>query len=112
MLRGGEGILEFSNRIGLAAAELFLGRAGGGVKTRLRKVEVMVGPLDRGGRGRDRAAGSHDPARHGGYRVSPGVRSEPTPKVRSLRWRAERSMPTNSAVFEMLPPKRLIWATR
>jgi hypothetical protein len=30
----------------------------------------------------------------------------------SLRCSAERSMPMNSAVREMLPPNRLIWATR
>ena len=35
-----------------------------------------------------------------------------TPSDFSLRCSAERSMPTNSAVREMLPPKRLIWATR
>lgn len=35
-----------------------------------------------------------------------------TPSDFSLRWSAERSMPMNSAVFEMLPPKRLIWAIR
>src|SRR5215467_6428245 len=41
------------------------------------------------------------------------VRSwELTPSARSLRCNAERSMPTNSAVREILPPKRLICATR
>ena len=35
-----------------------------------------------------------------------------TPSDFSLRCSAERSMPMNSAVFEMLPPKRLIWAIR
>src|SRR5215475_578618 len=41
------------------------------------------------------------------------VRSwELTPSARSLRCSAERSMPTNSAVREILPPKRLICASR
>ncbi len=38
--------------------------------------------------------------------------AQPTPSALSLRCRAERSMPTNSAVREMLPEKRLIWAIR
>ena len=37
---------------------------------------------------------------------------QPTPSALSLRCRAERSMPTNSAVREILPEKRLIWAIR
>jgi hypothetical protein len=36
----------------------------------------------------------------------------PTPSAFSLRCSAERSMPTNSAVREMFPEKRLIWAIR
>src|SRR5581483_10231238 len=44
--------------------------------------------------------------------MSPVRSCELTPSARSLRCRAERSMPTNSAVREMLPPKRLIWASR
>jgi len=36
----------------------------------------------------------------------------PTPSAFSLRCSAERSMPTNSAVREILPEKRLIWAIR
>src|SRR5215472_4955446 len=35
-----------------------------------------------------------------------------TPSDFSLRWSAERSMPTNAAVREMLPPKRVTWAIR
>ena len=35
-----------------------------------------------------------------------------TPRDFSFRWRAERSMPMNSAVREILPPKRLICASR
>lgn len=38
--------------------------------------------------------------------------AQPTPKALSLRWSAERSMPTNSAVREILPENRLIWAIR
>ena len=34
------------------------------------------------------------------------------PSERSLRWSAERSMPTNWAVREMLPPKRATWMLR
>ena len=37
---------------------------------------------------------------------------QPTPSALSLRCSAERSMPTNSAVREMLPEKRLICAIR
>jgi predicted component of type VI protein secretion system len=37
---------------------------------------------------------------------------QPTPSALSLRCSAERSMPTNSAVREILPEKRLIWAIR
>ena len=37
---------------------------------------------------------------------------EPTPRDLSLRCSAERSMPMKAAVREMLPPKRLICATR
>src|ERR1700693_5127699 len=37
---------------------------------------------------------------------------ELTPRARSLRCSADRSIPTNSAVREMLPPKRLTWARR
>jgi hypothetical protein len=40
------------------------------------------------------------------------LRYYPTPSAFSLRCNAERSMPTNSAVREMLPEKRLIWAIR
>src|SRR6266478_165020 len=35
-----------------------------------------------------------------------------TPSDLSLRWRAERSMPTKAAVREMLPPKRVTCANR
>jgi hypothetical protein len=38
--------------------------------------------------------------------------AHPTPSALSLRCSAERSMPTNSAVREILPEKRLIWAIR
>ena len=37
---------------------------------------------------------------------------QPTPRALSLRCSAERSMPTNSAVREILPEKRLIWAIK
>jgi hypothetical protein len=37
---------------------------------------------------------------------------QPTPRALSLRCRAERSMPTNSAVREILPENRLIWAIK
>jgi hypothetical protein len=37
---------------------------------------------------------------------------QPTPNALSFRCSAERSMPTNSAVREMLPEKRLIWAIK
>src|SRR6476646_7763948 len=48
-----------------------------------------------------------------GWRTASVPRScELTPSALSLRCSAERSMPTNSAVREMLPPKRLIWASR
>src|SRR6478735_6281963 len=40
------------------------------------------------------------------------LRRQSIPSALSLRCSAERSMPTNSAVREMLPPNRLIWATR
>src|SRR5579863_3317089 len=36
----------------------------------------------------------------------------PTPSDLSLRCSADRSMPTNAAVREMLPPKRVTWAMR
>jgi hypothetical protein len=36
----------------------------------------------------------------------------PTPSALSLRCKADRSMPTNSAVREILPENRLIWAIR
>ena len=39
-------------------------------------------------------------------------RLQPTPSAFSFRCSAERSIPTNSAVREMLPEKRLIWAIR
>jgi hypothetical protein len=38
--------------------------------------------------------------------------NQPTPSAFSFRCSAERSMPTNSAVREILPEKRLIWAIR
>src|SRR5882672_9819029 len=41
---------------------------------------------------------------------NPGHQS--MPRALSLRCSAERSIPTNSAVREILPPKRLIWARR
>src|SRR4029450_3893041 len=34
---------------------------------------------------------------------------QPTPSAFSLRCSAERSMPTNSAVREILPEKRMFW---
>ena len=40
------------------------------------------------------------------------IPAQPTPSALSLRCSAERSMPTNSAVREILPEKRLIWAIR
>src|SRR5262245_42711083 len=43
---------------------------------------------------------------------SPARSCELTPSARSLRCSAERSMPTNSAVREILPPKRLICASK
>ena len=39
-------------------------------------------------------------------------RRQPTPSAFNFRCNAERSMPTNSAVREILPEKRLIWAIR
>src|SRR2546423_6411825 len=54
-----------------------------------------------------------DRARHVPVLGKSPVRScELTPSALSLRCSAERSMPTNSAVREMLPPKRLICASR
>src|SRR5262249_56267681 len=54
-----------------------------------------------------------DDARHVPVLGKSPVRScELTPRARSLRCKAERSMPTNSAVREILPPKRLICASR
>jgi len=44
--------------------------------------------------------------------VARRVGVQPTPSALSLRCNAERSMPTNSAVREMLPEKRLIWAIK
>src|SRR5271166_3710545 len=35
-----------------------------------------------------------------------------TPRDFNLRCRAERSMPTNAAVREILPPKRVTWAIK
>src|SRR5205085_2979994 len=44
--------------------------------------------------------------------VSSIIRDPPNPSDFSLRCRAERSMPMKAAVREMLPPKRMIWASR
>src|SRR5271165_5900474 len=41
-----------------------------------------------------------------------GIGGQSIPNALSFRCSAERSMPTNSAVREMLPPNRLIWARR
>src|SRR5262245_32530389 len=51
-------------------------------------------------------------ARHVGGLVPAGSVDQSMPSALSFRCRAERSMPTNSAVREILPPKRLICARR
>src|SRR5262249_24979162 len=43
---------------------------------------------------------------------APEPRQAPTPSDFSLRWSADPSIPTTSAVREILPPKRLICAPR
>src|SRR3954469_21069760 len=66
------------------------------------KLIATVLDIHFGLRARQIAAVDIDDARH----------AQPIPSALSLRCNAERSMPTNSAVREMLPPNRLICATR
>ena len=61
-------------------------------------------------RRRDKTVALVAPA--GASRACRGPGGYPTPSAFSLRCSAERSMPTNSAVREMLPEKRLICAIR
>src|SRR5205823_14834519 len=49
---------------------------------------------------------------HGQVPTRSGRSLPKTPSDLSLRWRAERSIPTKAAVREMLPPNRVTWANR
>src|SRR5581483_8157517 len=79
----------------------------------IAELEAAILGMDQGLRIRTIAAVDIDRARHVPVLGISLARScELTPSARSLRCSAERSMPTNSAVREMLPPNRLIWASR
>src|SRR5208282_1226068 len=75
------------------------------------ELEAAILHVHAGLRERDEAAVHIGDPRHQSS-TSSRARAPPNPSDFSLRCRAERSMPMNAAVREILPPKRMIWASR